>query len=108
MDQNENSRNLGGVAFLPLIVFLALYIGCGLAFTLLGIPKPFSFLPRHVALLAGTLVAFMLWKKGPIDEKLKVFCTGMGDSGVMMIVLIYLLAGGSRGQRPPSEGRLPW
>lgn len=40
MDQNENSRNLGGVAFLPLIVFLALYIGCGLAFTLLGIPLP--------------------------------------------------------------------
>lgn len=105
MMNNDESRNLGGVAFLPLLVFLCLYIGCGLAFTLLGIPKPFSFLPRHVALLAGTLVAFLLWKKGPIEEKLKVFCSGMGDSGVMMIVLIYLLAGGFQGAAAAIGGK---
>ena len=105
MMNNDDSRNLGGVAFLPLLVFLCLYIGCGLAFTLLGIPKPFSFLPRHVALLAGTLVAFLLWKKGPIEEKLKVFCSGMGDSGVMMIVLIYLLAGGFQGAAAAIGGK---
>lgn len=93
----EEGRQLGGLAFLPLLVFLVLYIGAGLAFTLLGFPKPFSFLPRHVALLAGTLVALYLWRKGPVDEKLKVYCNGMGDSGVMMVVLIYLLAGGFQG-----------
>lgn len=42
---NDESRNLGGVAFLPLLVFLCLYIGCGLAFTLLGIPKPSASCP---------------------------------------------------------------
>ena len=105
MMNNDDSRNLGGVAFLPLLEYLCLYIGCGLAFTLLGIPKPFSFLPRHVALLAGTLVAFLLWKKGPIEEKLKVFCSGMGDSGVMMIVLIYLLAGGFQGAAAAIGGK---
>lgn len=105
-DKKENSgRQLGGLAFLPLLVFLALYIGSGLAFTLLGFPKPFSFLPRHVALLAGTLVALYLWRKGPIDEKLKVYCSGMGDSGVMMIVLIYLLAGGFQGAAAAIGGK---
>lgn len=103
--QPDTGRNLGGVAFLPLLVFLVLYIGAGLAFTLLGFPKPFSFLPRHVALLAGTLVALYLWRKGPIDEKLKVFCTGMGDYGVMMIVLIYLLAGGFQGAAAAIGGK---
>lgn len=105
-DKKESSgRQLGGLAFLPLLVFLALYIGSGLAFTLLGFPKPFSFLPRHVALLAGTLVAMYLWRKGPIDEKLKVYCSGMGDSGVMMIVLIYLLAGGFQGAAAAIGGK---
>lgn len=103
--QADTGRNLGGVAFLPLLVFLVLYIGAGLAFTLLGFPKPFSFLPRHVALLAGTLVALYLWRKGPIDEKLKVYCSGMGDSGVMMIVLIYLLAGGFQGAAAAIGGK---
>ena len=103
--QTDTGRNLGGVAFLPLLVFLVLYIGAGLAFTLLGFPKPFSFLPRHVALLAGTLVALYLWRKGPIDEKLKVYCSGMGDSGVMMIVLIYLLAGGFQGAAAAIGGK---
>ena len=82
-----------------------LYIGSGMTFTLMGFPKPFSYLPRHVALLAGTLVALYLWRKGPIDEKLKVFCTGMGDSGVMMIVLIYLLAGGFQGAAAAIGGK---
>nr|WP_198524554.1 Na+/H+ antiporter NhaC family protein [Acidaminococcus massiliensis] len=105
MNHNDDGRNLGGLAFLPLLVFLGLYIGCGLCFTLMGVPKPFSFLPRHVALLAGTLAAFYLWKKGPIDEKLKVYCTGMGDPGVMMIVLIYLLAGGFQGAAAAIGGK---
>ena len=105
---NDESRNLGGVALLHLLVFMCLFIDCGLAFTLLGIPKPFSFLPRHVALLAGTLVAFLLWKKGPIEETLTVSSSGMGDSGVMMIVLIYLLAGGFQGRPPPSGARPAW
>lgn len=105
-ENTENTgRQLGGLAFLPLLVFLVLYIGSGMTFTLMGFPKPFSYLPRHVALLAGTLVALYLWRKGPIDEKLKVFCTGMGDSGVMMIVLIYLLAGGFQGAAAAIGGK---
>lgn len=105
-ENTENTgRQLGGLAFLPLLVFLVLYIGSGMTFTLMGFPKPFSYLPRHVALLAGTLVALYLWRKGPIDEKLKVYCSGMGDSGVMMIVLIYLLAGGFQGAAAAIGGK---
>lgn len=68
MMNNDESRNLGGVAFLPLLVFLCLYIGCGLAFTLLGIPKPFSFLPRHVALLAGNWWPSCCGRRAPLRK----------------------------------------
>ena len=105
MDDEKNTHRLGGVAFLPILVFLALYVGCGLAFTLMGVAKPFSFMPRHVGLLAGTVVAFLLCRQISSDEKLKVFCQGMGNSGVMMIVLIYLLAGGFQGAAAAIGGK---
>ena len=57
----ENQKKLGASAFLPLIVFLALYVGCGIAFTLMGSEDAFGMFPRHVALLAGVAVALLPW-----------------------------------------------
>ena len=49
----NNQKKLGAISFLPLLVFLLLYVGCGVTFTVLGYESPFSYFPRHVALLAG-------------------------------------------------------
>lgn len=56
----KQKKNLGSVAFLPLIVFLVCYVGCGITFTLMGADDPFGKFPRHVALLAGCAVALLL------------------------------------------------
>ena len=101
----ENQKRLGASAFLPLIVFLALYVGCGLTFTLMGVENPFGMFPRHVALLAGIAAALMLAPKVSVTEKLDVFCQSMGNSGVMMIVLIYLMAGGFQGAAASMGGK---
>ncbi len=101
----ENQKKLGALAFLPLLVFLGLYVGCGITFTLMGAESPFGQFPRHVALLAGVAVALLLAPKVKISEKLDVFCTGMGNSGVMMIVLIYLMAGGFQGAAASMGGK---
>ena len=101
----ENQKKLGAAAFLPLIVFLALYVGCGITFTLTGVEDPFGQFPRHVALLAGVAVALLLAPKVKVSEKLDVFCQSMGNSGVMMIVLIYLMAGGFQGAAATMGGK---
>ena len=101
----ENQKKLGAAAFLPLIVFLALYVGCGITFTLMGVEDPFGQFPRHVALLAGVAVALLLAPKVKVSEKLDVFCQSMGNSGVMMIVLIYLMAGGFQGAAATMGGK---
>lgn len=101
----ENQKKLGGSAFLPLLVFLALYVGCGITFTLMGIESPFGQFPRHVALLGGIAVALLLVPSMKVGEKLEVFCTGMGNSGVMMIILIYLMAGGFQGAAAAMGGK---
>lgn len=81
------------MAFLPLIVFLVCYVGCGITFTLLGADEPFGKFPRHVALLAGCAVALLLNRGMGVQDKLNIMTTNMGNSGVMMIVLIYLMSG---------------
>ena len=94
---DKQKKNMGAVAFLPLIVFLVCYVGCGITFTLLGADEPFGKFPRHVALLAGCAVALLLNRGIGVQDKLNIMTTSMGNSGVMMIVLIYLMAGGFQG-----------
>ena len=85
-------KNLGGLAFLPLLVFLALYIGTGVILSILGAESTFGAFPRHVALLAGFAVAMLMSTGDTIQEKTDKFCEHMGNSGVMQVILIYLLA----------------
>ena len=103
--RGENQKRLGASAGLPLSVVLALYVGCGITFTLMDVENPFGMFPRHVALLAGIAAALMLAPKVSVTEKLDVFCQSMGNSGVMMIVLIYLMAGGFQGAAASMGGK---
>lgn len=101
----ENQKKLGASAFLPLIVFLALYVGCGIAFTLMGSEDAFGMFPRHVALLVGVAVALAMVPKMKVSDKLNILCESMGNSGVMMIILIYLMAGGFQGAAAVMGGK---
>ncbi len=89
-------KNLGGLAFLPLLVFLGLYVGAGLIFTLMGVPEPFRQIPRETALMAGVLVGLLMGKRS-FSVKTDSFSTACGDPGVMLMVLIFILAGAFAG-----------
>ena len=102
---DKQKKNLGAVAFLPLIVFLVCYVGCGITFTLMGVDDPFGKFPRQVALLAGCAVALLLNRGMNVPDKLNIMTTNMGNSGVMMIVLIYLMAGGFQGAAAAMGGK---
>ena len=84
----NNQKKLGAISFLPLLVFLLPYVGCGVTFTVLGYESPFSYFPRHVALLAGIGVAMLINRGMKISDKLDVLCENAGNPGVMMIGLI--------------------
>lgn len=104
-DKAKNDIRLGGAAFLPLIVFLVLYVGSGLVFTAMGAEDAFSQFPRQVALLAGIAVALALAPSMKLSEKTEIFCQSMGNSGVMMIIMIYLMAGGFQGAAAAMGGK---
>ena len=43
-----------------------------------------------------------------MGDKLNILCESMGNSGVMMIILIYLMAGGFQAPLPSWAVRSPW
>lgn len=97
MGMKKEERKYGAIAFLPLLVFLALYIGSGMIFTYLGVEGAFKKFPRHVALLIGIVVALLMNRGMKLDKKIEIFSQNAGNAGVILIGLIYLLAGGFQG-----------
>ncbi|TYP58565.1 Na+/H+ antiporter NhaC family protein [Thermosediminibacter litoriperuensis] len=80
------------LALLPLVVFLALFLGSGIYFNSKGVEFAFYQLPSPVAAIAGITVAFILFK-GSLEEKMESFINGVGDSNIIIMCMIYLLAG---------------
>ena len=104
-DKTPQRKSLGGLAFLPLLVFLALYIGTGIILSIMGAESTFGAFPRHVALLCGFAVAMVLQPGDSIQKKTDLFCEHMGNSGVMQVILIYLLASGFQGAAATMGGK---
>lgn len=84
--KNENNF----VGLLPLIVFLIIFVGTGI------ITGSFSNMPLLVAFIISAGFALLLNKKGEklsITKKIDIFTTGGGEPTIILLVVIFLLAG---------------
>jgi Na+/H+ antiporter NhaC len=95
MDLLKSEKNYKWMAFMPMVIFLLLFVGCGVYFTIIGAEEPFGKMPRYVAVLIAIMIAFLFYdRKTPLDKKVNVYTRGAGSSGVMLLGIIILLAGG--------------
>lgn len=88
----SNSTPPSFLALTPLFLFLSLFLGAGLFFTLQGDAMGFYRLHAPVAIIPAIALALLLgrkFKKKPMDT----FLEGMGSTGIMQMSLIFLLAG---------------
>ncbi len=76
----------------PFVVFIMVYLGSGLYFEAKGMNMAFYQLPSPVAVIAGIVCAFFLLKES-VDEKFDTFVKGCGKSDIIIMCVIYLLAG---------------
>lgn len=81
-----------GIALLPLMLFLCLFLGTGVYLTLEGVDFAFYQVPAPVAVLPAIVLAIIL-SRDTINETIEQFTRGVGDSNVIAMCLIYLLAG---------------
>ena len=78
-------------AFLPLVVFVLLFIGSGI-FT-----RDFSSMPLNVAILIAAAVALMMNRKETFSKKVDIFTKSAGHPNIILMAVIFLLAGAFAG-----------
>lgn len=94
MNEKRYEKSYGGRALLPLVLFLGLYVGCGVIFLIQGVEGPFNIISRYVSMIAGILAAlFFFARNKTIAEKTDIYCENAGRPGVMQLGLIVLMAG---------------
>ncbi|GHA55756.1 Na+/H+ antiporter NhaC family protein [Pontibacter akesuensis] len=82
----KHIQESGGVALLPFFVFVFTFLGAGILL------EDFYALPSPVAVVLGIIAAFFILR-GPIEAKVDALIRGCGDSKIITMCLIYLLAG---------------
>lgn len=78
-------------ALLPLFTFITLYLVTSIVL------NDFYKMPVIVAFLAAAVVAFILYPRLSFADKTEEFSKGAGDSGIMLMILIFVLAGAFAG-----------
>lgn len=82
----KHIQEAGGIALLPFFVFVFTFLGAGILL------EDFYALPSPVAVVLGIIAAFLILR-GPIEAKVDALIRGCGDSKIITMCLIYLLAG---------------
>lgn len=77
---------------IPFIIFVTIYLGSGIILGMAGVKMSFYQLPAPIAAFIGIISAFVLFK-GSIEEKFKDFIKGCGHEDIIVMCVIYLLAG---------------
>lgn len=92
-------KDYGWKGFLPLLTFLAIYLGGGLIFTAMGYGgDSFKQIPRMAALVGALLVCMVMGgKERNLEFRMDTFCKGMSNQGTMIMIMVFLLAGAFSG-----------
>ena len=82
----------GGLALIPFLIFIIIYLGAGLLLQAQGKEMAFYQFPSVTAMFIAVLAAFCMGKES-INEKFSVFARGAANENVLTMLMIYILAG---------------
>ncbi len=89
-----------GKALIPIIVFLALYLGIGIYYEYINPPEGgmgFYIMSVVVAFMVALVVAFLQNKELDFDGKIHACAQGIGDDNITIMLFIFLMAGAFSG-----------
>ena len=91
--ENKNLKaKANGSALLPFIVFVLVYLATGIILNAMGVEMAFYQVAAPVCILPAIILAFIMFE-GSIDDKFNDFVRGCGDENIIIMCLIYILAG---------------
>ncbi|SCS70015.1 Na+/H+ antiporter NhaC family protein [Staphylococcus caeli] len=83
----EETKKGNAWALIPLIIFVGMFLGVGIA------TGDFTTMPLNVAILVASIIGLLLNRKESFQKKIEVFTKGAGHSNIILMMLIFLLAG---------------
>ena len=89
----DNQKKSSGLALVPFLVFILIYLGAGIILQNKGVEMAFYQFPAVVAMFIAVLVAFAMNYKAGINTNFSIFAKGAANEDVMAMLMIYLLAG---------------
>lgn len=92
MENQNNKPRPSLAALLPFLVFVFVYMATGIILNSLGVEMAFYQVPAPVCILPSIILAFIMFK-GNVDDKFNDFVRGCGDENIIIMCLIYILAG---------------
>ena len=87
-DRHDNKTRMNGwLALSPLFVFMGIYlVSCIIA-------RDFYKIPISAAFLLASIYAVFICKGRTIEERISIFSRGAGNSNVLLMIWIFVLAG---------------
>ena len=89
----HQEREASGLALIPLLFFIVIYLGVGIVLNFKGVEMAFYQFPSVVAMTIAVILAFLMYHKTGIENNFKLFARGAGDENIMTMLMIFLLAG---------------
>ncbi|MFT2155830.1 Na+/H+ antiporter NhaC family protein [Staphylococcus epidermidis] len=83
----KEMKNGNAWALIPLLLFVILFLGVGI------ISGDFTTMPLNVAITITVIVALLMNRKETFAKKVEVFTKGAGHSNIILMMLIFILAG---------------
>ena len=105
---NEQKKG-SGLALMPFLIFIVIYLGAGLFLQHQGVEMAFYQFPSVTAMFLAVLAAFCMGKES-INEKFSIFARGAANENVLTMLMIYILAGAFASVAAAMGGRdgRPW
>ncbi len=89
---NDDSIKPSGLALIPFAVFAAFYVGLSLFAGHLGFEMPWYKVSMPVAFLVASAASLLIGRRS-LDEKVETYARGMGEPNIMIMCLVFILAG---------------
>ena len=83
----KEMKNGNAWALIPLLLFVLQFLGVGI------ISGDFTTMPLNVAITITVIVALLMNRKETFAKKVEVFTKGAGHSNIILMMLIFILAG---------------
>ena len=80
------------LALLPLIVFLAIFLGSGIYHSLIGTEFAFYQIKAPVAALPAVILAVLIFK-GHLNQAIETFLKGASHPNLILMFMVFMLAG---------------